>query len=65
LGKDYSLVGRDDAVSAIKGITLLRNSEFYPILNGEFVIIRGPSGFQFLNLGGGKTTFLNIIGTID
>ncbi len=25
---------------------------------GEFVIVRGPSG-------GGKTTFLNLIGTID
>ena len=28
------------------------------IKRGEFVIIRGPSG-------GGKTTFLNILGTID
>lgn len=25
---------------------------------GEFIIVRGPSG-------GGKTTFLNLIGTID
>lgn len=28
------------------------------IKRGEFVIIRGPSG-------GGKTTFLNLLGTID
>ena len=36
----------------------IQNSECYPIRKGEFVIIRGPSG-------GGKTSLLNIIGTID
>ena len=34
------------------------SSEVYPILRGEFVLLRGPSG-------GGKTTLLNIIGCID
>ena len=33
-------------------------SEEGAIKRGEFVIIRGPSG-------GGKTTFLNLLGTID
>jgi len=43
---------------ALNGITLKENSEFYPIKQGEFVIIRG-------NSGGGKTTLLNMFGTID
>ena len=34
------------------------DSEIFPIRKGEFIIIRGPSG-------GGKTTLLNILGTID
>ena len=34
------------------------SSEVYPILRGEFVLLRGPSG-------GGKTTLLNLIGCID
>ena len=43
---------------ALRNINLDKDSEFYPIKRGEFVTIRGPSG-------GGKTTLLNLIGTID
>ena len=55
---DYSLEGRTEVVRALQNIHLAPNSEFYPIRRGEFVMLRGPSG-------GGKTTLLNIIGTID
>jgi len=37
---------------------LAPGSPFQPIRRGEFVMLRGPSG-------GGKTTMLNILGTID
>ena len=43
---------------ALDGITLQDGTPFYPIKEGEFVMIRGPSG-------GGKTTLLNMFGTID
>lgn len=56
LGKTYQLDG--EAVVALKDITLKGQSSEGAIKRGEFVIIRGPSG-------GGKTTFLNLIGTID
>lgn len=56
--KYYHLPGNEDAVKALDGITLAPESEYYPIRQGEFVMLRGPSG-------GGKTTTLNVIGTID
>lgn len=45
-------------VIALKDVSLHEDHEFYPVKRGEFVMIRGPSG-------GGKTTLLNLIGTID
>jgi putative ABC transport system ATP-binding protein len=58
LSKKYNLEGREEQVVALKSVSLNANSEFYSIKKGEFVMIRGPSG-------GGKTTMLNLIGTID
>ncbi|KPA80542.1 putative ATP-binding cassette protein subfamily H member 2 [Leptomonas pyrrhocoris] len=79
ISKSYPIAGTDDRVEALKDITLTEpdspseghtvvtntaSSEdslpppFGPVRRGEFVMIRGPSG-------GGKTTLLNIVGTID
>eukprot|EP00457_Paulinella_chromatophora_P008041 gb/GEZN01008068.1/.p1 GENE.gb/GEZN01008068.1/~~gb/GEZN01008068.1/.p1 ORF type:complete len:330 (+),score=49.27 gb/GEZN01008068.1/:25-1014(+) len=56
--KAYRLPGREETVNALRGISLSENSTFPPIRRGEFVMIRGPSG-------GGKTSLLNILGSID
>jgi putative ABC transport system ATP-binding protein len=57
LHKSYKLAGGEE-VPALREINLNATTEFVAIRRGEFVMIRGPSG-------GGKTTLLNIFGTID
>lgn len=58
VSKIYKLPGVEEEVRALNNVSLDEDSEFYPVKRGEFVIIRGPSG-------GGKTTLLNILGTLD
>lgn len=58
ISKEYNIVGRDKPVVALRDIHLAEGSDFEPIRKGEFFMLRGPSG-------GGKTTLLNILGTID
>lgn len=58
LSKQYTLQGREETIHALKSVSLNPHSEFYSVKKGEFVMIRGPSG-------GGKTTMLNLIGSID
>jgi len=40
----YKLPGRDEEVVALQSITMKTSHEIYPILRGEFVVLRGPSG---------------------
>ncbi len=56
ISKTYHLAGGE--VPALRDISLNSGSEFGPVRLGEFIIIRGPSG-------GGKTSLLNVLGTID
>lgn len=60
ISKAYGISGRseDDSVVALRDVHMDTDSEIYPIRKGEFVMLRGPSG-------GGKTSLLNILGTID
>jgi len=58
ISKAYELAGREEKVWALRNMTLSEQSAAGPVKRGEFVMIRGPSG-------GGKTTLLNLIGTID
>ena len=44
LQKSYTLPGRTEVVRALKNIDLSTETDFYPIMKGEFVMIRGPSG---------------------
>jgi len=58
VSKEYSLTGREDAVKALTDVSISNEAPFPAIKRGEFVMLRGPSG-------GGKTTLLNLLGTID
>ncbi|KAI9202858.1 P-loop containing nucleoside triphosphate hydrolase protein [Polychytrium aggregatum] len=57
LRKEYHLPD-GEVITALNDIHLSDDSDFDPIGQGEFVMLRGPSG-------GGKTSLLNILGTID
>ncbi|EKG04612.1 ABC transporter, putative [Trypanosoma cruzi] len=59
--KSYPIEGTEERVVALRNLNLCEDcgrDGFGPVRRGEFVMIRGPSG-------GGKTTLLSIIGTID
>lgn len=58
VAKEYPIVGRDATVVALRDIHLAPEGDFGPVRRGEFLMLRGPSG-------GGKTTLLNILGTLD
>jgi putative ABC transport system ATP-binding protein len=58
ISKSFQLDKREERVVALSNVNLNEKSPLGPIRRGEFIMIRGPSG-------GGKTTLLNILGTID
>ncbi|EFA82791.1 putative non-transporter ABC protein [Heterostelium album PN500] len=58
VSKHYKIFGREDTVKALNDIHLANDAELQPVRRGEFVMLRGPSG-------GGKTSLLNLLGTID
>jgi len=58
ISKEFEIKGREDKIVALQDISLNDTSAFPPIRQGEFCMIRGPSG-------GGKTTLLNMFGTLD
>lgn len=58
LHKSFHLEGSDEEVHALSCVNIDDDSPIGAIRRGEFIMIRGPSG-------GGKTTLLNILGTID
>jgi len=58
ISKQFTLEKSKETITALKDVSLSETSTFPPIRRGEFVIVRGPSG-------GGKTTMLNIIGSLD
>jgi len=58
VSKNYTLKGSSEMVSALRDVSMCEGTPYAPIREKEFVMIRGPSG-------GGKTTLLNMMGTID
>eukprot|EP00759_Apiculatamorpha_spiralis_P050451 PhF_6_TR4755/c0_g1_i1/m.6567/K02003/ABC.CD.A; putative ABC transport system ATP-binding protein len=58
VSKHYTIKGSNETVTALKDIHVNEGAPIPSIREGEFVMIRGPSG-------GGKTTLLNLLGTID
>ena len=58
VSKHYEIEGRAEPVIALRDVRMMDGSVFMPVREGEFLMIRGPSG-------GGKTTLLNLIGTLD
>jgi putative ABC transport system ATP-binding protein len=63
ISKSFPVDGGNEIVHALHSISLCEPDQadgfsFPAIRQGEFVMVRGPSG-------GGKTTLLNMVGTID
>eukprot|EP01063_Lacrimia_lanifica_P013027 TRINITY_DN19695_c0_g1_i1.p2 TRINITY_DN19695_c0_g1~~TRINITY_DN19695_c0_g1_i1.p2 ORF type:complete len:360 (+),score=52.23 TRINITY_DN19695_c0_g1_i1:82-1161(+) len=62
LSKEYDIEGRSETVKALRNVNLADTGGggggLKAVREGEFLMIRGPSG-------GGKTTLLNLLGTLD